>query len=718
MKIKTKLLLLVASVVLTLGLISMFIAIGALKEQARTELELTENTLLSHKKEMLKLVIGNAYAIVETAYREANDPDKLTRTIQGQLKRAVDIAFGTLESIYERTDIGEEEKKRLAKQMIASLRYGNETNYFWMTTLDLIVIADPLHPDWEGKDVSGLKDMNGKAVFPNLLERAKKEKAVYFNYTWVKPGTKEPVQKIAFAKIFDPWGWAIGTSLNVEIAEIGLQDRAKATVGSLRYGPENKDYFWINDTQHKMIMHPTNPALNGKDLSDFKDNNGVYLFKEAVNICREKGEGFVEYMWPKPGGEEPVQKVSYVKIFEPFNWIIGTGIYIDDVQAKIAEKQEEVNNRVRSSIAKQALLMLVLGGSILFITNFIANRISRPLIKTSQMLKDIAEGEGDLTQRINISSKDETGELANWFNLFVSKLQQMISDITIGVNTLTSSSTELSAISEQLSSNADTTSGNAATVSAAVEEMSSNLNSVSAAMEESATNSNMVAVSADEMSSTINEIAQNSEKARSVADQAVRQAQSASEKMSILGEAAQAIGKVTDSITEISEQTNLLALNATIEAARAGEAGKGFAVVANEIKDLAKQTSEATLSIRSQIEGIQESTQTTVVEIDQISHVINDINEVIATIATAIEEQSAATREITNNIAQSSQGIEEVNENVAQSSTVADEVSREIAMVNKSTDEMNIGSSQVKDSAGELSQLAESLNEMVTRFKV
>lgn len=718
MKIKTKLLLLVASVVVTLGLISMFIAIGALQDQARVELEMTENTLLNHKKEMLKLVIGNAYAIVETAYREANDPEKLTRTIQGQLKSAVDIAFGTLEGIYERTDISDEKKKNLAKQMIAALRYGNETNYFWMTTLDLIMISDPFHPDWEGKDISNLKDINGKPVFPNLLERAKKEKAVYFNYTWVKPGTKEPIQKIAFAKVFDPWGWAIGTGLNVEVAEVGLQDRAKATVGSLRYGPENKDYFWINDTQPKMIMHPTNPALNGKDLSNFKDSNGVYLFKEAVEVCNDKGEGFIEYMWPKPGGKEPVQKISYVKLFKPFNWIIGTGIYVDDVQEKIAEKKEEISNRVRSGIIKQATLMLVLGASILLITNFIANRISRPLIKTTQILKDIAQGEGDLTQRINITSKDETGELAKWFNLFVSNLQQMISDITSGVNTLTSSSTELSAISEELSSNAETTSGNATAVSAAVEEMSSNLSSVSAAMEESATNSNMVATSAEEMSSTINEIAQNSEKARSVADRAVNQAQSASEKMNVLGEAAQAIGKVTDSITEISEQTNLLALNATIEAARAGEAGKGFAVVANEIKDLAKQTSEATLSIRSQIEDIQQSTKTTVVEIDQISSVINDINEVIATIATAIEEQSAATSEITNNIAQSSQGIEEVNENVAQSSAVADEVSREIAMVNNSTDEMNVGSSQVRDSATELSQLAESLNEMVTRFKI
>lgn len=364
------------------------------------------------------------------------------------------------------------------------------------------------------------------------------------------------------------------------------------------------------------------------------------------------------------------------------------------------------------------VILLIGAATVIVVALTLTNSIVKPIKGVVENLTELSQGEGDLTSRLEVHSQDEIGELSKRFNEFIEKLQQMISDITAGVNTLTSSSTELSAISEQLSSNAENTSGNANTVSAAVEEMSSNLNSVSAAMEQSATNSNMVAAAAEEMTSTIDEIAQNAEKARSVADSAVGQSKSASEKMGTLGHAAQEIGKVTDSITEISEQTNLLALNATIEAARAGEAGKGFAVVANEIKDLAKQTSEATLSIRSQIEGIQKSTLTTEEEISQISVVIDDINEIIASIATAIEEQSAATREISNNIAQSSQGIDEVNENVAQSSSVAEDVTREIAMVNNSTEEMNIGSSQVQDSASELSRLAENLNEMVGRFKV
>lgn len=375
-----------------------------------------------------------------------------------------------------------------------------------------------------------------------------------------------------------------------------------------------------------------------------------------------------------------------------------------------------------AAVTAMEWIMLLIGvvgvAVIVVVALLLARAIVRPVINVVNNLTELAQGEGDLTVRLPVNSGDEIGQLAMRFNQFIEKLQEMIKDITGGVSTLTSSSTELSAISEQLSTSAETTSGNAGTVATAVEEMSSNLNGVSAAMEQSATNSNMVSSASEEMSSTIKEIARNAETAHSVSTKAVGQAGHASEKMAELGEAAQSIGKVTEAITEISEQTNLLALNATIEAARAGEAGKGFAVVANEIKELAKQTAESTLSIRTQIDSIQQSTGSTVTEIEEITKVINDVNEIIATIASAVEQQTAATQEISDNIAQASQGITEVNENVAQSSAVAEDVTREIAMVNSSTQEMNESSTQVRDSATELSQLAENLNEMVGRFKV
>ena len=364
-------------------------------------------------------------------------------------------------------------------------------------------------------------------------------------------------------------------------------------------------------------------------------------------------------------------------------------------------------------------IVAILGiAAIVILALFVTRSIVKPVQGVVTSLTDLSQGEGDLTTRLPDTGNDEVGELARRFNEFMEKLHAMVKDIVKGVETLSTSSTELSAISQQMSSNAEQTSFKSNTVATSAEEMSANMNSVSAAMEQSSTNTNMVATAAEEMTATINEIAQNAEKARTVSVDAVAQAKGAGQQMDELGKAAQAIGKVTETITEISEQTNLLALNATIEAARAGEAGKGFAVVANEIKELAKQTAEATLDIRQQIEGIQGATGTTVQSIEKIGQVIEGVNDIVATIATAVEEQSVSTKEIADNIAQASRGIDEVNENVAQSSRVAQGITTEIGEVNQSSAEMANGSSQVRLSAEELSALAEQLNAMVGRFKV
>ena len=390
-------------------------------------------------------------------------------------------------------------------------------------------------------------------------------------------------------------------------------------------------------------------------------------------------------------------------------------------EINLAEADKSQKNASRSYRHALFVLLSVLTAGILVgmaLAWLIGNSITRPVNAAVEGLKDIAQGEGDLTKRLDAISRDEVGELAKWFNVFIDKLQGIIRDIAGGVETLSSSSTELSAISEQMTQGITTVSDKSNTVSAAAEEMTTNMNNVAAAMEESATNTNMVATAVDEMSATIGEIASNAEKARGISDEAAHKSASASTNMDQLGEAANDIGKVIGTITDISEQVNLLALNATIEAARAGDAGKGFAVVANEIKELAKQTAAATQDIKEKIEGIQGTTSMTVGQISEISQVITDVNDVVATIATAVEEQSAATKDIAANVAQASQGIQEVNENVNQSSTVSAEISQDIAGVSVSMNEMSTSSSQVNLSAQELSKLSESLKQMVDQFKV
>lgn len=387
---------------------------------------------------------------------------------------------------------------------------------------------------------------------------------------------------------------------------------------------------------------------------------------------------------------------------------------IDRIKTETQLTAQSAVTQSQRNIGVVAAIGVVVG--ILFM--LISIRIIRPIRDVVAMLKDIAEGEGDLTMRLKVNSKDEVGELAQWFNVFIDKLQGMIRDIAGGVNTLSSSSTGLSAISQQMSASAEQTSSKSNQVAAASEQMSANMNSVATTSEQASTNVQMVASAAEQMSTTLNEIAGNTEKGRLITDEAVKQAKSVSNRMGELGKAAIDVGKVTETINEISEQTNLLALNATIEAARAGEAGKGFAVVANEIKELARQTAGATQDIRLKIEGIQGSTESMVTEINQIEKVIVESDEIMANISTAMEEQSVSTKEVSNNVNQAAHGIQETNEKVAQSSTVSASITKDILEVNQAAQEMSKGSLNVNTSARELSELSENLNQMVAQFKI
>jgi methyl-accepting chemotaxis protein len=501
---------------------------------------------------------------------------------------------------------------------------------------------------------------------------------------------------------------AVEYDQRIKKGEFSLEEGQKrfiGRIGSLRYGEEGKDYFWVNDMSPKMIMHPYKSELNGKDLSDFKDPKGKKLFVEYVAQCRDKGEGIVEYLWPRADGSTVEPKISYVKLYKPWGWMIGTGRYTDEMNRGM--------NRL-SYTALVIVLLITLGG--LVFAFFMSRSITRPLNLGVAFAGKMAEG--DLTQTLEVHQKDETGVLAGALNQMGQGLRQMMHNISDNVKTLASSSTELTAISKLMSGSAEQTSTRAAMVSAAVEQMSSNMSAVAASMEQTSTNINIVATSAEEMTSTVGEIARNSEKARSITSGAVEQVGLATRKVNELGQAARDIGKVTETISAISAQTNLLALNATIEAGRAGAAGKGFAVVANEIKELALQTAAATEDIKGRIETIQSSTSTTVTDIDKVSQVIQEVNEIVATIAAAIEEQSVVTRDIAGNVAQAAQGVQEVNQHVSQTSQVAGSVAQEIAEVNQASGEISSSSSQVLLSSEELSQLAEQLRSLTAQFKI
>lgn len=406
------------------------------------------------------------------------------------------------------------------------------------------------------------------------------------------------------------------------------------------------------------------------------------------------------------------------------------GVAINTGRVKLGFSKKSLNSitqKNKAALRKDKTYNIIFSVLQGVITNFIIafilfigfrKLIIKPLNGIHERVKDIAEGEGDLTLRINIEEKTEIGDLAEQINIFISNVHNLVQKIAQSSVELSESTKKIESVSKETRGNTESVSEQSLSVTENADQAAENMRNVASSTGTISSSIASVATSIEQMSATVNEIARSCQKETQIADTANIQAKSTNEKIKHLEESANKIGKVLDIITDIADQTNLLALNATIEAASAGEAGKGFAVVANEVKELAKQTSQATNEISTQIDDIRTNTHSSVDAIDKITTMVVDLNSISLTILNAVEEQSATINEISKNVSNVNRESNEMSSVVQTSAQGMNDISTKIHAVNEALKNINAAINHVEQNTVELTGITQNLQHSVDKFKI
>lgn len=469
------------------------------------------------------------------------------------------------------------------------------------------------------------------------------------------------------------------------------QQQARSAIATLRY--QQDDYFWINDLQPAMVMHPMKPQLDGKDLSAIQDPNGKALFVDMVNLVKKQGAGFVYYMWPKPGSDVDVEKVSYVKLFQPWGWLVGSGVYLDDVNALVWQRVQSALMILTASL----LAMIALAA-------WIGHSITQPCSDTERALREIADGDGDLTRQLPVHGNDELSHIASAFNQFTARIREIVRDLQPITDGITGAAVELNQVASTASGKTQQQQQSVDTVASAMDQLHANNQEVANAAQEAAQAAQTAHDKGRHGSAVITQASSYMDALSALVTQTQANARS-------LERETQDVGSVLEVIRGVAEQTNLLALNAAIEAARAGEQGRGFAVVADEVRTLATRTQSSTDEIEQIITSLQKRAAEVCLSMEQTEQQSGATQQqaVIAQQALADIDHEVATILSLN---------EHIAEACAQQTSATDEISRSVAAIADHSNQAAAEANQVAAASEQLMQSGRQLQTSFAAFKV
>lgn len=467
------------------------------------------------------------------------------------------------------------------------------------------------------------------------------------------------------------------------------QNAAKEHIKTLRY--DGKEYFFILNDQVQGVMHPIKPALDNTDLSEIKDPEGKALFVEFAKVAKEDKEGFVSYMWPKPDMETPLPKLTFVRSFPEWGWIVGTGVYVDDVD-------NEFLDMVIVKGAIIALLIVLVVGLLIAIERSIGNKLST----MQKMAEELASGNGDLTKRLGISGVDEPALAANSINSFIGVIQSMVQNAKRSSDENASVATELSKTSMAIGRRMEDESNQMDAIYHTTEQIIKLLSITKGENErtckEVAAASEMLKISQDELMIMIDMLRHSVEVE---AEFAVR--------IHELTNNARQIREVLSVIGDIADQTNLLALNAAIEAARAGEHGRGFAVVADEVRKLAERTQGSLTQTDATISIIVSSIEEASIQMGQNAKSIESLGEK----SKLVGEKIGHTADV---VKQTSDAIKKLVQDADSNTKEVEGISQRLSTMNDLARENARGVEEIATTAEHLYKIAEGLNQNLSRF--